>query len=63
MAYYNGDGGQKILKASQWLDVAVRQNFSEAQYTLGLMLVEGDGIDKSTNRGLSLEQAAVKDIS
>ena len=49
------------LKASQWLDVAVRQNFSEAQYTLGLMLVEGDGIDKSTNRGLSLlEQAAAQ---
>ena len=62
MAYYNGDGVAKDrLKASQWLDVAVRQNFSEAQYTLGLMLVEGDGIDKSTNRGLSLlEQAAAQ---
>ena len=55
MAYYNGDGVPKdSAKASQWLEVAVRQNFSEAQYTLGLMLFEGDGIPKNTNRGVSL---------
>lgn len=55
MAYYNGEGVPKdSVKASQWLEVAVRQNFSEAQYSLGLMLFEGDGIVKNTNRGLSL---------
>ena len=44
MAYYNGDGVKKdLVKASQWLRVAVRQNFSEAQYTLGVMLLEGEG--------------------
>ena len=54
MAYYNGDGVEKnILKASQWLKLAVQQNFSEAQYSLGLLLLEGgEGISKNTVEGL-----------
>ena len=36
MAYYNGDGVLKNMeKAIQWLRIAEKQNFSEAQYTLG----------------------------
>jgi TPR repeat protein len=56
MAYYNGDGVEKnTLKASQWLRLAVKQNFSEAQYSLGLLLLEGDeGISKNTIEGLAL---------
>ena len=50
MAYYNGDGVEKnLLKASQWLRLAVRQNFPEAKYSLGLLLLDGEGgISKST---------------
>tara|TARA_B100000925_G_scaffold163524_1_gene122957 strand:- start:6128 stop:7501 length:1374 start_codon:yes stop_codon:yes gene_type:complete len=60
MAYYNGDGVSKDpLKASQWLRIAERQNFSEAQYTLGLLLLEGSGgIEKNTSEGLSLLRKA-----
>jgi TPR repeat protein len=62
MAYYNGDGVEKnTLKASQWLRLAVKQNFSEAQYSLGLLLLEGDeGIPKNTIEGLALLQLAAK---
>lgn len=61
MAYYNGDGVPKdALKASQWLKLAVRQNFSEAKYSLGLLLIEGEGgINKNTTEGLSLLREAV----
>ncbi|MEG3604885.1 MAG: tetratricopeptide repeat protein, partial [Verrucomicrobiota bacterium] len=60
MAYYNGDRVSKDpLKASQWLRIAERQNFSEAQYTLGLLLLEGSGgIEKNTSEGLSLLRKA-----
>lgn len=60
MAYYNGDGVKKdLVKASQWLRVAVRQNFSEAQYTLGVMLLEGEGgIQRNTMEGIGFLQAA-----
>jgi TPR repeat protein len=60
MAYYNGDGVSKdSLKASQWLRIAERQNFSEAQYTLGLLLLEGSGgITKNTSEGLALLRKA-----
>ena len=60
MAYYNGDGvPQDAVKASQWLKLAVRQNFSEAKYSLGLLLIEGEGgIRKNTNEGLSLLREA-----
>jgi TPR repeat protein len=53
MAYYNGDGVEKnIYKASQWLRLAVKQNFSEAQCQLGLLLLEGgDGVAKNTIEG------------
>ncbi len=56
MAYYNGDGVPKnALKASQWLQMAVKQNFSEAQYSLGLLLIEGaEGVTKNTIEGLRL---------
>ena len=43
MAYLNGDGVVKNpAKAVQWLEVAERQNFAEAQYTLGVLLLEGE---------------------
>ena len=60
MAYYNGDGvPQDPVKASQWLKLAARQNFSEAKYSLGLLLIEGEGgIPKNTNEGLSLLRQA-----
>ena len=53
MAYYNGDGvPQDAVKASQWLKLAVRQNFSEAKYSLGLLLIEGEGgIRKTPTKG------------
>jgi hypothetical protein len=60
MAYYNGDGvPQDAVKASQWLKLAARQNFSEAKYSLGLLLIDGEGgISKNTNEGLSLLRQA-----
>lgn len=60
MAYYNGDGVEKnLFKASQWLRLAVKQNFSEAQYSLGLLLLEGgEGISKNTIEGLGLLKLA-----
>jgi len=60
MAYYNGDGVPKdAVKASQWLKLAARQNFSEAKYSLGLLLIDGEGgIRKNTNEGLSLLRQA-----
>ena len=64
MAYYNGDGVPRdALKASQWLKLAVMQNFSEAKYSLGLLLIEGEGgIQKNTNEGLNLlREAAAQD--
>ena len=41
------------MKAVQWLKVAENQNFSEAQYTLGVLFIEGqEGIEKNTIEGL-----------
>jgi TPR repeat protein len=53
MAYYNGDGvNQDSLKAAQWLKVAEKQNFAEAQYVLGRLLTEGDDkLPKNLNQG------------
>ena len=53
MAYYNGDGvNQDSLKADQWLKVAEKQNFAEAQYVLGRLLTEGDDkLPKNLNQG------------
>lgn len=63
MAYYNGDGVPRdALKASQWLKLAVIQNFSEAKYSLGLLLIEGEGgIQKNTNEGLKLLREAASE--
>ena len=60
MAYYNGDGVEKnIYKASQWLRLAVKQNFSEAQCQLGLLLLEGgDRVAKNTIEGIQLLETA-----
>lgn len=61
MAYLSGDGVPKdSRKAVQWLRVAEGQNFAEAQYTLGVLLIEGkEGLAKSTVEGLNfLEKAA-----
>ena len=62
MAYYNGDGVLKNMeKAIQWLRIAEKQNFSEAQYTLGLILLEGQGgVSKNTSEGLRLLNKASK---
>ena len=55
MAYLNGDGvSEDSKKAVQWLRVAEGQNFAEAQYTLGALLIEGkDGVLKNTTEGLA----------
>ena len=60
MAYLSGDGVPKdSKKAVQWLRVAESQNFAEAQYTLGILLIEGkEGLAKSTVEGLSFLQKA-----
>lgn len=60
MAYYNGDGVEKnIYKASQWLQLAVKQNFSEAQCQLGLLYLEGgEGVPKNTSEGIRLLKTA-----
>ena len=60
MAYYNGDGvKQDSAKAAQWLQVAERQNFAEAQYVLGKLLAEGDeGLPKNINLGIHLLKKA-----
>lgn len=45
MAYYQGDipGVKKnASKAVQWLEVAEKQNFAEAQYVLGTLFIEGE---------------------
>ena len=65
MAYYNGDGVLKNMeKAIQWLRIAEKQNFSEAQYTLGLILLEGQGgVSKNTSEGLRLLNKASKQKS
>ena len=54
MAYYNGDGvSQDSVKASQWLQVAEKQNFAEAQYVLGRLLTEGDeNLPKNLSQGV-----------
>ncbi len=54
MAYYNGDGVAKdSSKAVKWLQVAEGQNFSEAQYVLGMLLVEGDEkVPRNINQGV-----------
>ena len=54
MAYYNGDGvGQDSVKAAQWLQVAEKQNFAEAQYVLGRLLTEGDeNLPKNLSQGV-----------
>jgi len=62
MAYYNGDGvTQDLSKAVQWLHVAEKQNFAEAQYVLGMILIEGEkGVPKNLSRGVSLLNKAAK---
>ena len=60
MAYYNGDGVPKNLsQASRWFRLAVKQNFSEAQYTLGVLLIEGDeNFPKEEKEGFRLLKLA-----
>ena len=56
MAYYNGHGVARDLdKAVQWFELADKQNFSEAQYSLGLLYVNGaEGFASRPSRGLEL---------
>ena len=64
MAYYNGEGvAQDSEKAIQWLKVAEKQNFAEAQYRLGVLLSEGsDNIPQDLSQGtLYLRKAAGQD--
>ncbi len=60
MAYYNGDGvAQNSMKAAQWLQVAEKQNFAEAQYVLGMLLTEGDDdLPKNLKAGVHLLKKA-----
>ena len=52
---------QSSIKAAQWLKVAEKQNFAEAQYVLGMLLAEGDeSLSKNLNQGVSLLQKAAK---
>ena len=62
MAYYNGDGvPQDLSKAAQWLQVAEKQNFVEAQYVLGMLLAEGEeGLPKNLSQGVRLLNKADK---
>tara|TARA_B100002019_G_scaffold141355_1_gene121758 strand:- start:6254 stop:7399 length:1146 start_codon:yes stop_codon:yes gene_type:complete len=62
MAYYNGDGVlQSSVKAAQWLKVAEKQNFAEAQYVLGMLLAEGDdSLPKNLNQGVGFLRKAAK---
>ena len=62
MAYYNGDGvPQDPSKAAQWLQVAEKQNFAEAQYVLGMLLAEGEeGLPKNLSQGVRLLNKAAK---
>ena len=64
MAYFNGDGvPQDSNKAAQWLQVAEKQNFAEAQYVLGMLMVEGDNqLPKNLSMGVQfLRKAASQD--
>jgi TPR repeat protein len=60
MAYYNGDGVPKnASQASRWFRLAVKQNFSEAQYTLGVLLLEGEeNFPKEEDEGVRLLKLA-----
>ena len=62
MAYYNGDGVPKnVSQASRWFRLAVKQNFSEAQYTLGVLLIEGEeNFPKEEEEGLRLLKLAAE---
>jgi len=62
MAYYNVDGvPQDPSKAAQWLQVAEKQNFVEAQYVLGMLLAEGEeGLPKNLSQGVRLLNKADK---
>jgi len=62
MAYYNGDGVQQDgEKAVQWLQVAERQNFAEAQYILGVMTAEGTyGVPKNIAKASTLLRKAAE---
>ncbi len=58
MAYYNGDGVQKDnFKAIEFLEIAAGQNFAEAQYVLGKILLE-ENETKNISRGLVFLQKA-----
>jgi TPR repeat protein len=60
MAYFNGDGvPQDSNKAAQWLQVAEKQNFAEAQYVLGMLMAEGDNqLPKNLSMGVQLLRKA-----
>ena len=60
MAYYNGDGVPKnVIQASRWFRLAVKQNFSEAQYTLGVLLLDGEeNFPKEEDEGVRLLKLA-----
>ena len=62
MAYYNGHGVARDLdKAVQWFELAVSQNFSDAQHSLGLLYINGaDGFASRPSRGLELLKLAAE---
>ncbi len=60
LAYFFGEGvPHDAKKAASWFRFAAEQNFLEAQYSLGLMLVEGEtGLPKNVPEGVRLLKLA-----
>lgn len=60
MAFLNGEGVERdYQKAAQWLELAQRQNFSEAQFALGILFFEGEeGVPQNPSRGIELLKSA-----
>jgi TPR repeat protein len=62
LRYGTGDGVAKDSKeAFQWLEKSANQNQSEAQYLLGIALLDGQGTEKNIKRAFYwLEQSALR---
>ena len=59
MAYYNGELVKRDpQKAAEWLLKAAKKNYAPAMFTLGKMLIAGDGVQKNGSAGSQLIQTA-----
>lgn len=53
VSYYQGVAlPQDYEKAVEWYQKAANQGFSDAQYNLGLMFEEGEGVSRDYNMAL-----------